>query len=246
MDLGLQNKVAIVTGAARGLGKAIAEALAGEGARLALMDVDWPTLQETAQGIGVPGKVIPLQTDVSEESAASIAVEKVMETYGRIDILVNNAGITSHTPIPDVTQAEWDRVMAVNLRSVLVMSQAVFPIMKQQRSGAIVNMASMAGKVGGLKVGPAYSASKAGIVCLTISFARVGAPHLIRVNALAPAFIKSAMMPVEKSNEYIPLVPLGRMGMPADVAEAVLYLASDRASFITGEILDVNGGALMD
>ena len=153
---------------------------------------------------------------------------------------------SSHTPIPDVTQAEWDRVMAINLRSVLVMSQVVFPIMKRQGSGAIVNMASMAGKVGGLKVGPAYSASKAGIICLTISFARVGAPYRIRVNALAPAFIKSAMMPVEKSNEYIPLIPLGRMGTPADVAAAVLYLASDKASFITGEMLDVNGGALMD
>ena len=246
MELGLRDRVAVVTGAARGLGQAIARALAEEGARLALLDVDWPTLQETASAIGDRGRVIPLQTDVSEESAVRDAVDTVLQEYGRVDILVNNAGITSLTPIPDITPAEWDRILAVNLRSVMLMSQAVFPTMRRQGGGVIVNMASMAGKVGGLKVGPAYSASKAGIICLTLSLARAGAPHGIRVNALAPAFIESAMMPVEKRDEYVPLIPLGRMGTPEDVASAVLYLVSDRAGFITGGVLDVNGGALMD
>jgi NAD(P)-dependent dehydrogenase (short-subunit alcohol dehydrogenase family) len=246
MELGLQNKVAIVTGAARGLGQAIAQTLAEEGARLALVDVDWPALQETAKAIGSRDRVIPLQADVSEENSVRDAVEAVLQEYGRIDILVNNAGIASFPRIPEITPTEWDRVLAVNLRSVLFMSQAVFPIMKRQGVGVIVNMSSMAGKVGGLKIGPAYSASKAGIICLTISLARAGAPHGIRVNAIAPAFIESAMMPVEKKDEYVPLIPLGRMGTPADVASAVLYLVSDRASFITGEVLDVNGGALMD
>jgi len=246
MELGLQDRVALVTGAARGLGEAIAQTLAEEGARLALVDVDWPALQETAKAIGSRDRVIPLQADVSEESSVRDAVEGVLQEYGRIDILVNNAGIASFARIPEITPAEWDRVLAVNLRSVLLMSQAVFPIMRRQGTGTIVNMTSMAGKVGGLKIGPAYSASKAGIICLTISLARAGASHGIRVNAIAPAFIESAMMPAEKRNEYIPLIPLGRMGTPADVASAVLYLVSDRASFITGEVLDVNGGALMD
>ncbi len=246
MELGLRDKVAIVTGAARGLGQAIAQALAEEDARLALMDLDWPILQETARAIGNRDRVIPLPVDVSAESSAREAMEAVLQEYGRVDILVNNAGIVSFTQISKITPAEWDRVMAVNLRSVMLMSQAVFPIMKRQGAGTIVNMSSMAGKVGGLKIGPAYSASKAGIICLTKSLARAGASHGIRVNALAPAFIESDMMPVEKRNEYVPLIPLGRMGTPADVASAVLYLVSDRASFITGELLDVNGGALMD
>jgi len=246
MELGLQDRVAIVTGAARGLGRAIAEGLAGEGAKLALLDVDWPTLQETAGAIGGQSGVLSLQTDVSEESVVRDAVGQILREYGRVDILVNNAGITSHARIPEIAQSEWDRVMAINLRSVMLMSQAVFPVMERQGGGVIVNMASMAGKVGGLKVGPAYSASKAGIICLTLSLARAGAPYGIRVNALAPAFIESAMMPAEKKDEYIPLIPLGRMGTPADVASAVLYLVSDRASFITGEVLDVNGGSFMD
>ncbi len=246
MELGLQDKVAIVTGAARGLGQAIAQALAEEGAKLALVDMDWPAMQETAKAIGRRDRVIPLRVDVSEESAVRGAVEGVWQEYGRVDILVNNAGIASFARIPEITSAEWDRVLAVNLRSVLLMSQAVFPIMERHGAGTIINMTSMAGKVGGLKIGPAYSASKAGIICLTISLARTGAPHGIRVNAIAPAFIESAMMSVEKRDEYVPLIPLGRMGTPADVASAVLYLVSDRASFITGEVLDVNGGALMD
>ena len=246
MDLGLRDKVAIVTGAARGLGKAIAEALAEEGAKLALMDVNWTDLQETASALGDLHSVIPLQVDVSDQGAVQEGVDTVQRAFERVDVLVNNAGIQSFAAVPDITSAEWDRVMAINLRSVLLMSQAVYPIMQAQGGGAIVNMASMAGKVGGLKVGPAYSASKAGIICLTLSMARSGAPHGIRVNAIAPAFIASAMTPVEKEEEFLPLIPLGRLGTPADVAAAVLYLASDRASFLTGEVLDLNGGALMD
>ena len=246
MDLGLRDKVAIVTGAARGLGKAIAEALAEEGAKLALMDVNWTDLQETASALGDLHSVIPLQVDVSDQGAVQEGVDTVQRAFERVDVLVNNAGIQSFAAVPDITSAEWDRVMAINLRSVLLMSQAVYPIMQAQGGGAIVNMASMAGKVGGLKVGPAYSASKAGIICLTLSMARSGAPHGIRVNAIAPAFIASAMTPVEKEEEFLPLIPLGRLGTPADVAAAVLYLASDRASFLTGVVLDLNGGALMD
>jgi len=246
MELGLRDRVAIVTGAGRGLGRAIAEALGAEGVKLALLDLDEDGLQDAAGAIGSPEQVITLRVDVSQENDVHDAVERVLRAYDRIDILVNNAGIASSTPIPDVSVAEWDRVLAVNLRSMLMLSQAVFPVMKRQGGGVILNMASMAGKVGGLKVGPAYSVSKAGIICLTLSLARTGAPHGIRANALAPAFIESAMMPPEKKNEYIPLIPLGRMGTAADVASAVLYLVSDRAGFVTGEVLDINGGALMD
>jgi 3-oxoacyl-[acyl-carrier protein] reductase len=246
MDLALQGKVAIVTGAGRGLGKAIAGALAGEGVRLALLDVDWPVEAVASSETAAGSTSLILQVDVAQGEAVRAAVARVQAEFGRIDILVNNAGIASFTMIPDISEQEWDHVLAVNLRSVLLMSQAVFPIMRQQGGGVIVNMTSMAGKVGGLKIGPAYSASKAGIICLTISLARSGAAAGIRVNAVAPAFIESAMMPAARRDEYVPLIPLGRMGTPADVAAAVLFLASERAGFITGEIMDVNGGALMD
>jgi len=246
MELGLQDRVAIVTGAARGLGKAIARALAQEGVKLALLDIEQGALQETVAALSSKTGTISSYTDVSDEEQVRQAVEQAVSVYGRVDILVNNAGIASFAAVPDITQAEWDRVLDVNLKSVLLMSQAVFPIMKRQGRGAIINMSSMAGKVGGLKIGPAYSASKAGIIGLTLALARAGAPHGIRVNALAPAFIESSMMPGERSAELAPLIPLGRMGAPDDVASAVLFLASDRASFITGEVLDVNGGALMD
>jgi len=244
MELGLRDRVAIVTGAACGLGRAIALALAEEGVRLALIDVNEKALEETATEIGDRG--IPLCADVSEQSSVRDAVARTSEEYGRIDILVNNAGIASVTRVPDITQDEWDRVLAVNLRSVLLLSQAVFPIMRGQGAGAIVSMTSMAAKSGGLKIGPAYTASKAGIIGLTLSLARTGAPHGIRVNAVAPAFVESGIMLPEKRDEYIPLIPLGRMGTPADVAAAVLYLVSDRSSFVTGEVLDVNGGTFMD
>jgi NAD(P)-dependent dehydrogenase (short-subunit alcohol dehydrogenase family) len=172
MELGLRDKVAVVTGAARGLGKAIALAPSDEGAKLALLDVERDTLQETAAGLDNVTSAISLHVDVSDEVEVRQAVEEVVRAYGRIDILVNNAGIAS--------------------------------------------------------------------------FTRAGASHGIRVNALAPAFIESAMMPPEDRDKYLPLVPLGRMGTPEDVASSVLFLASDRARFITGELLDVNGGALMD
>ena len=246
MDLGLRDKVAIVTGAARGLGRGIAEGLSQEGVRLALLDIDGTALEETAGKLGSRDTVLALQADVSDAGAVSAAVADTVEALGRVDILVNNAGIASFTPVLEVTPEEWDRVLTVNLRSVLLMSQAVFPFMRRQGSGVIVNMASMAGKVGGVRIGAAYSASKAGIICLTKSLAQVGAPHQIRVNALAPAFIESAMMPPERHADLVPLIPLGRMGRSEDVAAAVLYLASERASFVTGEVLDLNGGALMD
>ena len=246
MDLGLYDRVAVVTGAARGLGQAIAQALASEGVRLVLVDVDWPALQQAARAIGEPERVIPVCADVSDANAVRDILQATINQHRRIDILVNNAGIFSSAPISEVTPAEWDRVLAINLRSVMLMSQAVLPVMASQGRGVIINMASMAGKVGGLKAGAAYSASKAGIICLTLTLARAGAPAGVRVNALAPAFIESAMMPAERRDEFIPSIPLGRMGTPADVSWAVLFLASDRASFITGEVLDVNGGALMD
>jgi NAD(P)-dependent dehydrogenase (short-subunit alcohol dehydrogenase family) len=246
MELGLRDKVAIVTGAARGLGRAIAEALAGEGARVAMVDLDRAALEDAARAVAQRAPAIAVAADVGSDTQVREVVRQVLDAYGTIDVLVNNAGISSNATLAEVTAAEWDRVMGVNLRSVLLLSQAVFPTMVARRRGAIINMASMAAKVGGLKVGPGYTASKAGIIGLTFSLARTGAQYGIRVNALAPAFIESAMMPVEKRGEYVPLIPLGRMGTPQDVANAVLFLASDAAGYITGEVLDVNGGAHMD
>ena len=246
MDLGLRDKVAIVTGAARGLGKAIALALVQEGTKVAALDIEGDALQHTLCALHQDGCAIGLQVDVADDASVAVAVRQVISVYGRIDVLVNNAGISSFTPIPHITTAEWDRVLAVNLRSMLLLSQAVFPLMQVQRSGVIINISSLAGKIGGLAIGAAYAASKAGILGLTFSLARAGAPHNVRVNALAPAFIESPMQPAENVAQYLPLIPLGRMGTPEDVAAAVLFLASDRATYITGEVLDLNGGASMD
>jgi 3-oxoacyl-[acyl-carrier protein] reductase len=246
MELGLGGKVAIVTGAARGLGKAIALALAAEGTRLALLDIDGAALERTASELTAGNIVTSLCVDVSQEGQVRQAVAQTALAGGRVDILVNNAGVASVAKLPEISSAEWDRVMATNLRGTLLMSQAAYPFMQKQGGGVIINMSSMAAKVGGLKIGPAYAASKAGIICLTIALAKSGAPFGIRANALAPAFIETDMMPADRKDEYAPLIPLGRMGKPDEVAAAVLFLASDKAGFITGEVLDINGGAFMD
>jgi len=245
-----KDRVAIVTGGARGIGKAIALAFAREGARVVLVDVDEEMLatlkKEVEKG---KGAAIIVPCDITKSVEVKAMVEKAQKAFGRIDILVNNAGIIRRGTIETVTEEDWDKVIEVNLKGTFLCSKAVVGVMRKQSYGKIVNVSSIAGKMGDITSAPGYGPSKAGIDALTKTLARQLAPYGINVNGVAPHAIEtemSAQWSEERRREIIASIPLGRLGKPEDVAEAVLFLASEDASFITGEILDVNGGALMD
>jgi 3-oxoacyl-[acyl-carrier protein] reductase len=247
----LKNRVAIVTGGARGIGKAIVRTFVREGAKVALVDIEeikkLEALKKEAEKMG--GEVITISCDITKSSDVNEMVGKVQKAFGRVDILVNNAGIIRRGTIETVTEEDWDRVIAVNLKGTFNCCKAVVEFMKQQGYGKIVNISSIAGKMGDITSAPGYGPSKAGVDALTKTLARQLAPYGINVNAVSPHAIEtemSAQWSEERRKEIIASIPLGRLGKPEDVAEAVLFLASDEASFITGEILDVNGGALMD
>jgi 3-oxoacyl-[acyl-carrier protein] reductase len=246
----LKDRVAIITGGARGIGKAIGAAFVREGARVCLIDVDKEILETTKNEIGKSReKIIALPCDITKSANVKAVVNQVQKIFGRIDILVNNAGIIRRGTIETVTEEDWDRVIEVNLKGTFVCCKAVARIMKQQGYGKIVNVSSIAGKMGDITSAPGYAPSKAGVDALTKTLARQLAQYGINVNAVSPHAIEtemSAQWSEERRREIIASIPLGRLGKPEDVAEAVLFLASDDASFITGEILDVNGGALMD
>jgi len=246
----LDGKVAIVTGAGRGIGRAIALALAREGADVVVNDVDSRSAEATANEVRAMGRrALSIVADVSNGEEVIKMVETAIKAFGKIDILVNNAGIFSSIPLEDITEENWDKMMKINLKSVFLCSQAVMKPMKRQRSGKIVNIASMAGKVGGIVAGADYAASKAGVMCLTKSLAKQLAPYGINVNAVAPAWIETDMMkdwPRETKESILKQIPLGRFGKPEEVAEAVVFLVSDGAGFITGATIDINGGILMD
>jgi 3-oxoacyl-[acyl-carrier protein] reductase len=246
----LKDRVAIVTGAARGIGHAIAVALAREGARVAAWDLDLVQLDDPVGQVRARGgEVLALSVDVTRKEQIQEAVEQVLARWGRIDILVNNAGIYEVLPIEAISEEQWDRVLAVNLKGAFLCCQAVIPAMKRQGSGSIVSMASSAGKSGGTLSGAHYAVSKAGVICLTKQLARELGPYSITANAVAPGRIDTPMIHLasDEENEAFRLrTPLGRLGTPEDVAGAVVFLVSDEASFITGEIVDVNGGLLID
>lgn len=239
--MGLKDKAAIVTGGGQGIGKAICLVLAREGCDLVIGDINRQTAEKVAEEIrSLQRKVLVIKVDVSDSTQVNQMIEATLKEFGKIDILVNNAGISYQGTIEDMKEEDWDKVMNVNLKSVFLCSKAVIRTLKKQRSGKIVNMASFAGKIGGLTVGANYAASKAGIICFTKSLARELAPYNVNVNAVAPAFIDTTM------STTFPKVPIGRKGLPEDVANAVVFLVSEKASYITGEILDVDGGMSMD
>jgi len=246
----LVDKVAIVTGAGRGIGKAIAIALAREGANVIVNDVDIQTAEKVAKEINSMGQqALAIQVDISDSKEVNQMVQLVIKKFKRVDILVNNAAIIRRGTIEDLSEEDWDRVMDVNLKGAFNCAKAVVGTMKKQRYGKIVNISSIAGKVGDLASAPCYGASKAGMTCLAKSLARELASYNINVNVVAPHAIETDMSKEwseEKRKNIIANIPLGRMGKPEDIAEAVAFLVSDKAKFITGEVLDVNGGYLMD
>lgn len=246
------GRLAIVTGGARGLGREIARGLAAEGASVILADINLREAEHTAAAIdAVSGsRVVPLLCNVANTADIQAMRTFAEQEFGRIDILVNNAGLCSLKGIEALGEQDWDEMLDVNLKGVFFCSQAVTPLMKKQGTGSILNLSSIAGKVGGLVVGPHYAASKAGVICLTQSFARALAPFGVRVNAVAPGPVDTEMSrawPEEVKEGFAGNIPLGgRFAEIREVCAAALFLLSEAAGYITGEILDVNGGLLMD
>ena len=242
--MNLQKKTAIITGGARGIGQATALKLANKGINIVIADIS-NEVNETVKKIKELGeKAIYIKTDVSNKKEVRLLVEKTLKEFNSIDILINNAGISQFdTVFEDIKEEEWDLMMNINLKGVFFCCQAVFPHMKSKYSGKIVNVASTAAKTGGVKSGAHYAAAKAGVVTLTKSVAKNGAPYGINVNAVSPGIIETDMT---KNVAYeVSSIPLGRLGKAEEVAEVICFLASDAARYITGEIIGVDGGMSM-
>ena len=239
-----EGKTAIVTGGARGIGLAIARGLAAGGATVVLVDVLEDALKQAAANLPGAKQVLTYKVDVTDEASVEKMIDEVAEKTGRIDILINNAGITRDDLLLRMEVKQWDLVMAVNLKGTFLMTKHVCRHMLRQRAGRIVNLASVSGLVG--NPGQAnYSASKAGVVGFTKTVARELAGRGICCNAVAPGFIKTDMtdvLPDKAKERALAAIPLGHMGTADDVAAAVCFLASDAASYITGQVLPVDGG----
>ncbi len=246
----LKGRIAVITGAGSGIGKATALTLAREGAAVVASDINLDSAEKVADEIKAGGgNGLAVMTDVTSKSDMIRLIETAVEKLGRVDIMVNNAGIGSITPIEEMTKEEWDRVMDINLWGTFLGCQTVFRPMKEQRYGKIVNISSLAAKVGGIVIGVHYACSKAGVTCMTKSFAKALAPYGVNVNAICPGPIETPFHSIttkEQREGLIKSTPLGKFGEPEDIAETILFLVSDSAKHITGGIIDVNGGMLMD
>lgn len=241
----LDKKVALITGAARGIGAAIAERFAQEGAQVVISDVDVDAGTKTAQQLGASSQFYHM--DIAEEEEVNTAVEKIIADLKKIDILINNAGITKDKVLLRMTSEDWEHVIKINLTGAFLVTKAVMKHMVKQRFGRIINIASIIGLIGNF--GQAnYAASKAGLVGFTKSCAKELASRNITVNAIAPGFIETSMtqaLSEEIKQNYKKLIPMGRFGQPEDVALLALYLASDQSSYVTGQVICIDGGMVM-
>ena len=242
----LEGRTALVTGGGRGIGRAICLAFAQSGARVAVADIDTDSASSTVDDLPTEG--MALEMDVASPAACKEGVRKALDEFGQLDILVNNAGLLYHRTVDDCTEEDWDRMIDVSLKGTFFCSQAAIPHMRERRRGCILTLTSLAAKNGGLAAAAPYAAAKGGIYTLTIYLARAMAPFGVRANGIAPGVIDTDMTRSLSSDhaDLAKTIPLGQKGEPEDVANCALFLASDRAKHITGEIVDVNGGLWMD
>ncbi|OFW64310.1 MAG: hypothetical protein A2Z35_01055 [Actinobacteria bacterium RBG_19FT_COMBO_36_27] len=244
-----ERKISIVTGAAKGIGKATSIKLAEKGFTVILADIDKIGLEKAVKDIKKSGIFAEaLILDIANVEQINRTISYIIEKYKRIDVLVNNAGIFSNTPILEMTEKEWNKVLNVNLKGTFFLSKAVLPIMMEQRYGKIINMSSLSAKRGGSTSGVNYGASKAGVISITKYLAKFCAPYRININAVVPGFVDTDMIKMHTSDidKLIESIPLGYIAKCEEIANVISFLVSEDSSYITGEILDVNGGVLMD
>jgi 3-oxoacyl-[acyl-carrier protein] reductase len=245
-----KGSTVVITGGAGGIGKATAEIMGGRGADLILADISDEAAERTVsqlseQGIGAEY----VRTDLTDLSAIRSLFQQAAKRNAGVDVLVNCAGIASRTAVPDITPEEWDRIFAINLKSVFFCCQQALNIMIAKKRGKIVTVASAAAKIGGVAVGAHYSSSKAGIICLTKSLALYAAPYKINVNCVCPGPTATAMTDAwgeEINTAFAEKIPFKRYATPVEIAETIAFLASEQSGYLTGETIDVNGGLVMD
>jgi 3-oxoacyl-[acyl-carrier protein] reductase len=245
--LRLTGKVALVTGGARGIGRAIVEKLLDNGCKVVIADVLDDAGKQTAAELSLRGGVAFVHCDVSSAADAQTAVDRAVTEFGTLDILVNNAGVTKDTLLIRMSESDWDRVLTINLKGAFLMTQAASRIMMKARSGRIVNISSVVGLTGNAGQGN-YAASKAGLIGFTKSIAKELAGRNVTVNAVAPGYIQTEMtegLSEDAKQAFLANIPLKRAGLPQDIANAVLFFAADESSYITGQVLPVCGGLTM-
>lgn len=245
----MKDRIAIVTGAARGIGAATAQVLARKGAKVALSDVDVDLLDQVTKGITeAGGQAMSFPCDVSKPALTDQLVEDVVATFGKLDILINNAGICPRIPVDEMTEEMFDRMFDINLKPVFFLTRAAANAMKQQKWGRVVNVSSTAGRIGAVHNSTVYSGTKGGMLAMTKSLARHYAPYNILINAVAPGAVDTRMfenVAADTREEYIGTIPLRRMANPIEIAHSIVHLCSEETTWVTGATLDINGGVVM-